>query len=117
VAKQKEPFNPFYALLVIAGVAFTLTACAYALLMVRATRPDSSVAAGSTSPVEEESALMRLLDERGMEIMGVEVLILGLATVGAIGLDQWRGNREARPVGSEENSPRHQAEKQPTADQ
>lgn len=103
MAKSKGPFNPFYAMLVIAGVAFTITACAYALLMVRATRPDSAVAAGS-NPVEEEGALMRLLDEHGMEIMGVEVLILAMATVGAIGLDQWRGSREVRNAGGGDGS-------------
>jgi hypothetical protein len=108
VAQRKQPFNPFYALLVIVGVTFTITACAYALMMVRATRPDSSVAAGSNSPVEEEGALMRLLDQRGMEIMGVEVLMLAVATVGAIGLDQWRGNRDVRPEGTE-NSPGREA--------
>jgi hypothetical protein len=96
-AKRKQPCNPFYALLVIAGVAFTITACAYALLMVRATRPESS-------PFEE-GALMKLLDDRGMEIMGVEVLILALATAGAIGLDQWRGNRDVRSGGVDEDSP------------
>jgi hypothetical protein len=37
---------------------------------------------------------MKLLDQRGMEIMGVEVLILAVATVGAIGLDQWRSKRD-----------------------
>jgi hypothetical protein len=94
VPKAKPPYNPFYALLVIVGVAFTITACAYALMMVRASRPDSSVAAGSNFEVEEQGALMKLLDERGMEIMGVEVLILGVATVGAIALDQWRSKRD-----------------------
>ncbi len=75
------------------GVAFSVTACAYALLMVRATRPDSSGAARSVSPVEE-GGLMKLLDEHGMEILGVEVLLLALATIGAIGLDQYRSARE-----------------------
>ncbi len=99
MAKQKQPFNPFYAALIIVGVAFTVTACAYALLMVRATRPqDSYTAAAALSP-DEESTLMELLDQRGMEILGVEVLLLAVATAGAIGLDQYRSGRAHRPGG------------------
>jgi hypothetical protein len=49
----------------------------------------------ASSAAGGESGLMKLLDERGMEIMGVEVLLLAVTTVGAIGLDQWRGSRVA----------------------
>jgi hypothetical protein len=108
VRRPKQPFNPFYTLLVIVGVAFTITACAYALMMVRATQPEPDYAA-EFDLSDNESGLMKLLDERGMEIMGVEVLLLALATVGAIGLDQWRGSREARPGGPEGNSPGREA--------
>ncbi len=100
VARLKQPFNPFYAALIVVGVAFTITACAYALLMVRATQPVSSDSANFASSAEE-TGLMKLLDRRGMEILGVEVLLLALATAGAIGLDQYRGNRQAGPNGSE----------------
>jgi hypothetical protein len=82
VSKQKQPFNPFYLLLVLVGIAFTVTACAYAVMMFRATRFTGRESAG------EPSALMSVLDERGMEILGIEVLLLGVATVGAIGLER-----------------------------
>ena len=95
MAKSKQPFNPFYALLVIVGIAFTITACAYALMMVRATQPEHNYAA-KFELSDTEGGLMKLLDERGMEIMGIEVLILAVATVGAIAVDQWRGNRELK---------------------
>jgi uncharacterized membrane protein YphA (DoxX/SURF4 family) len=95
VAKQKQSFNPYYAALIVIGVAFTITACGYALMMLRATRPVRADSAEAASMLEE-TGLMRLLDERGMEIMGVEVLLLAMATAGAIGLDQWRGKRESR---------------------
>ena len=108
MAKRKQPFNPFYVLLVIVGVAFTITACAYALMMVRATQPERNYAA-EFGRSDKEGGLMMLLDERGMEILGVEVLILAVATVGAIGLDQWRGGRAQRPGGPEGNSPGRQA--------
>jgi len=96
VAKRKQPFNPFYGALIVVGVAFTVTACAYALMMVRATQPISS----DSTLLARETGLMKLLDERGMEILGVEVLLLALATAGAIGLDQYRSHRQ---VASEES--------------
>lgn len=108
MSKRKQPFNPFYAALLIVGVAFTVTACAYALMMVRATRPVSSDSTESVSLVGE-TGLMKLLDERGMEILGAEVFLLALATVGAIGLDQYRSGRAIRPGGPAGNSPGRQA--------
>jgi hypothetical protein len=99
VKKQKQAFNPFYAALVLVGIAFTVTACAYAVMMFRATRFTGRESAG------EQSRLMSLLDERGMEILGIEVLLLGVATVGAIGLDQYRIKRDAtRSTSSNEPS-------------
>jgi hypothetical protein len=96
VSKRKQPFNPFYAALIVFGVAFTVTACAYALMMVRATQPMPADSADSASSLGE-TGLMKVLDERGMEILGVEVLLLAVATVGAIGLDQYRSHRQATP--------------------
>ena len=96
MAKRKQPFNPFYAALILFGVAFTITACAYALMMVRATHPAYSDAADSASLLGE-TGFMKLLDERGMEILGAEVLLLAMATVGAIGLDQYRSGRQVAP--------------------
>jgi hypothetical protein len=102
VPKQKQPFNPFYAALVLVGVAFTVTACAYAVMMFRATK--------LTSPdAVEQSRLMTMLDERGVEILGIEVLLLAVATAGAIGLDQSRGRCQMRPEGPEGNSPGREA--------
>jgi hypothetical protein len=97
MAKRKQPFNPFYAALILVGVAFTITACGYALMMLRATRPDSSDSS-ETSVAVEAAGLMTLLDERGMEILGVEVLLLAVATAGAIGLDQYRQSRSNLPT-------------------
>jgi hypothetical protein len=93
MAKAKEPFNPFYACLVVLGVAFTVTACAYAVMAYRATHLSNNSSVESSVLPTEESRLMTLLDKHGMAIMGAEVLLLGIATVGAIGLDQYRLSR------------------------
>jgi hypothetical protein len=97
MAKAKQRSNPFYAALVLLGVAFTVTACAYAVMTYRALdlRLDSAT----------ESGLMSVLASHGAAIMGVEVLLLSIATVGAIGLDQYRQSRAQRdPLTKEESS-------------
>jgi hypothetical protein len=96
MAKSKQPSNPFYAGLVLFGVAFTVTACAYAVMTYRAldVRLDSAA----------ESGFMSLLANHGAAIMGVEVLLLSIATVGAIGLDHCRRSRAQRDTLKEKES-------------
>lgn len=89
MAKPKEPFNPFYVALLLLGVAFTITACAYAMMAFRATRLEQSAA---------DSNLITVLEQHGGTIMAAEVALLGLATVGAIALDQYRQRRKDRSV-------------------
>jgi multisubunit Na+/H+ antiporter MnhB subunit len=88
MAKFKQSSNPFYAVLVLLGVTFAVTACAYALMTYRAldVRLDSA----------HENGLMRMLANHGAVIMGVEVLLLSVATLGAIALDQLRLSRAQR---------------------
>ena len=92
VQTRKEPFNPFYFLSVVAGVAFTITACAYGLLILRTNRglyvPDADRA---------EHPLMNLLDQHGLAVLGAEVAVLAAVTIAAIALDHFRGKRQNEP--------------------
>ncbi len=88
MVSSKQPINPFYVLCVVAGVAFTVTACAYGLLMVRANRGLDLM-----SGPPEEHPLMSFLNRRGMVILGVEVAVLAAVSVAAIMLDHYRGKR------------------------
>jgi hypothetical protein len=90
MAKRKEPLNPFYVLSGVFGAAFTLTACAFGVLMLRSTRP----AYGN----QPEHPLMNLLDRHGLAILGVEVVLLGIFSVAAIVLDHFRNKRLARQM-------------------
>ncbi len=76
MAKQKEPINPFYTLVVLLGVLFAITAFAYGTMAYRAV-------------AQEESGrnLMTLLDEHGAMILTVELGLLGLATFGVMWLE------------------------------
>jgi len=91
LVKRKERINPFYVASGVLGVAFTLTACAYGVLMLQANRglmrPDA---------LGQEHPLLSLLDQHGAAILGAEVGLLAIASIAAILLDHWRGKRAAR---------------------
>ena len=76
-------------LLVLVGVAFVISACAYGVM-----------AYGAVWGVERDGGsgrgLMRFMDEHGAVLLGVELLLLGLCTVGAIGTDEFWQRRAAR---------------------
>ena len=76
----KERTNPFYVALLIAGIAFAVTACAYAMMIVVKQRGDS------TGP---EHPLIHLMEEQGLVILLVELGLLTVFTFAAIGTDEW----------------------------
>lgn len=84
-----KPFNPFYVLLLIAGVVFTITACAYGTMAVKMMRPSD------LETVERDSGLLPWLDEHGPRLLLVEIAALGLLTVAAIGTDPFWERRAA----------------------
>jgi hypothetical protein len=83
VAKTKDPFNPFYVLVVLLGVVFAVTTFAYGTMAYRATSPAAAAA-------DQGPGLMSLLDHYGVQTMGVELALLGAATAGAMCLDRLR---------------------------
>lgn len=97
---KRKPFNPFYVLLLLAGLAFAITACAYGVMTVRELR--SSRTAGYDFPTEPSTADVELpkdfndlIDRYGAKAMIVEILLLGVGTFGAIAYDQRLDKREA----------------------
>ena len=87
MAKAKTPVNPFYVLVVIFGVAFVITACAYGTMAYRAIAPAVDAQA-------RDQGLMGFLDRYGMHLLGVELAVLGVASFLAMWLDQFRSRRE-----------------------
>jgi hypothetical protein len=83
--------NPFYVILVVAGVVFCLTACAYGVMTVRGIEPDVS-----TTTANRASGLMAVMDKHGMAIMSIELIVLAIATVAAIATDQFWSRRTLR---------------------
>lgn len=83
MASTEKNRNPFYVLLVIAGVAFLISACAYGVMTVR----DSTL--GAAGEPKEITGILGFMDEYGIVLLGIEILLLGLFTLAAIGTDEF----------------------------
>ncbi len=79
--------NPFYLLLGVVGFLFTITAMSYCMAVLRGVRPDRA-AATRAHPVQQ------LMDRHGTAILAGELLVLAIATVGAVAVDHVAGERE-----------------------
>ena len=89
MGKPHKYINPFYALLIPVGVAFVISATAYGVMMVRDT-------AGSDSGTpQEETGLLGFMDQHGVSILGIEVGLLGVFSLCAIGTDEFWFRRAA----------------------
>ncbi len=86
---RKQPINPFYLLAMLFGVAFTITACAYGLMMLKSIRPEGLPREG-----EPGAGLMDLLRQNGTTLLAIELAGLAVFSIAAIYLDHLRGKRE-----------------------
>ena len=91
MSSDRKPFNPFYVMLVLVGVAFTVTACAYGVMTVRDLR-----ATAPTPPDAAGEPLMALLREYGFTLLMVEIGLLAASSVGAMATDDYWTRRAAR---------------------
>ena len=90
VSKRKST-NPFYILLLLAGIAFAITACAYGVMTVRQLRAtrvvgyDFDLNAESKQPAPDFN---ELLDRYGATAMILEIALLGIPflALGAIAI-------------------------------
>jgi hypothetical protein len=82
--------NPFYALLVVAGIAFVITACAYGVMTLRAMSPQAQGADAGHHP------LLEFLASHGSHLLIAEIALLAIATFAAIGTDDY-WTRRANP--------------------
>jgi len=84
----RPPRNPFYAVLGIVGFAFTITAAASCVTVLRGVRPAS--ATGGTHLLDV------LLARYGTSLLVGEIAVLAVATVAAIWLDHAAGEKARR---------------------
>lgn len=72
---MRKAINPFYVGLLLVGVVFCLTACAYGVMTVKGLYPDSN---------RGGERWLGWLDEHGFRLMVTELVLLALATLAAI---------------------------------
>lgn len=82
---NKKPFNPFYFVLVLAGVSFALTALGYFIMAAMATYDPIS----ARDAMDRDGGLLAMMDRSGTKLMFVELIVLAAATVLAIGTDRY----------------------------
>ncbi len=99
VARKSRKVNPFYPLLVLVGLAFAITACGFALMMVRGINPTNEVAES------EPNGLLLFFQEHGFTALMIELAVLALATLAAITTDElWADRVEVGRRGERESS-------------
>jgi hypothetical protein len=85
MTRSKKFANPFYGLLLVAGIAFAITATAYGVMAFR----DRDTAASVTSPTAEDHPLMTWMSEYGNRALIGELVAMAVFTVGAIATDDY----------------------------
>lgn len=96
---KKKAINPFYVLLVLAGLAFFVTATAYGLMTLFAVQAGAGVQIAAT-----EHPLFTLMRRHGDMLLLGELGILALCTFGAIATDEFWTRRAARETADENQS-------------
>jgi hypothetical protein len=88
--------NPFYSLLLAAGIAFALTATAYGVMAFRDARPAPLEASVVHAEAMVEHPLMAWMSDHGEAALLTELGFLAVFVFGAIGTDEYWQRRLAR---------------------
>jgi hypothetical protein len=80
--------NPFYPLLILAGVLFFISATSYGVMAIRETSGPEATA--------NQTGLLEFMNQYGDWLLIIEVLLLGFLTVAAIGTDEIGGRSEPK---------------------
>lgn len=92
---KRQATNPFYVVLMVVGVAFALTACAYGWSARLKLDPET---------FDRNAAFIALVDRYGMLSMIVELGLLTVLTFLAIGTDEF-WERRAKRAGGKDDPP------------
>ena len=90
--RSRKFANPFYGLLLLAGLAFAITATAYGVMAFRARDTATSMTGVST----EQHPLMTWMSEHGNAALMMELGVLAACTVGAIATDDYWQRRDKK---------------------
>jgi hypothetical protein len=98
VPRSRKSSNPFYVLLVVAGLSFAITATAYGVMAFRQARPRDAQPASATSAetATDDHPLMLWMRHHGEAALITELGLLALCTFAAIGTDDYWQRRARR---------------------
>ncbi|MBC8354784.1 MAG: hypothetical protein H8E66_22620 [Planctomycetes bacterium] len=102
MASQPKPTNPFYIVLLIAGVLFVVTACSYFVMTIKGR--DASFG-GREDPSSKR--FVEIVDRYGFAALMIELGVLAGATIAAMATDEYwtrRAEFEARHQPNDESS-------------
>ena len=91
---RRKSANPFYAVLIVVGVTFALTASLFGVMTVRKLDPRAA----------EETGILAFMEQHGLTLMIFELVVLALLTFAAIGTDDYwtgRGKTDAKDDGAD----------------
>ncbi len=98
-ARSQKSANPFYVLLIIAGLSFALTATAYVVMAFRDAHAREDLTANGTSDVVSSDVhpLMVWMRHHGDVALLTELGLLAVCTFAAIGTDgYWQRRADSR---------------------
>jgi hypothetical protein len=90
MTRSRKFANPFYGLLLVAGIAFAMTAMAYGVMAFR----DRDMAAKNVGAAVDDHPLMVWMSDYGEKALLGELAALAVFTVGAIATDDFWQRRD-----------------------
>ena len=97
--RSRKSANPFYVLLILAGLSFAITTTAYVVMAFREAHAREESVAGAPSPVavNDEHPLMQWMRWHGNAALLTELGLLAICTFAAIGTDgYWQRRADSR---------------------
>lgn len=97
--RSRKSANPFYVLLILAGLSFAITATAYVVMAYREAHAHAGPVAGAASAVaaSDEHPLMIWMRRHGNAALLSELGLLAIFTFAAIGTDSyWQRRADVR---------------------
>ncbi|MGY8770723.1 MAG: hypothetical protein ACKVH8_20120, partial [Pirellulales bacterium] len=92
---QPKYFNPFFALLLVVGVAFVVSSCAYGVMTIKFMNPG-----GPVEQAQVQISFLEFLNRHGFTVLMIELALLTVCTVGAIITDDFWKDRSERKLKS-----------------
>ena len=95
--RSRKSANPFYVLLILAGLSFALTATAYVVMAFREAHVHEGPATASSVVASDEHPLMQWMRRHGNAALLTELGLLAICTFAAIGTDRYWQRRADSP--------------------